>query len=354
MAVLFHDGFDHYGAGNIPNSVAQAGGFVASGYSIPTQTISLQESYARYTAARTGAAVSLGASFMTGAPNGANNNNPIWIQRAIPTWQSKLVVGFACRVNVLPSTETQIFELNSALQIFVQPDMSVKVFNKLADYKLEVGIYYFFELQIDTAGNSTLWISNSQVANATGVNAVVTSWHLMARVPSVSVTNIVNFDDVYVLDGSGTTNTSRLGRTNSILRIPTATVEAGFSVSSGAALNHTYVNKISPLGDSSYVKSNKAVRDLYSNNTPMLSTKPIKAVSIITSARREDVDDFKIIPVVKSGSATKDGAEYSLTQYNYTGNSQVFEADPATNARWLAAGLLAASWGQRLKVPVTT
>jgi hypothetical protein len=102
------------------------------------------------------------------------------------------------------------------------------------------------------------------------------------------------------------------------------------------------------------VKSNKAVRDLYNNSTPLLTTKSIKAVSIITSGRREAGDDFKIIPVVKSGSTVKDGAEYSLTQYNYTGNSQVFETDPATNVSWLAAGLLAANWGQRLKVPTPT
>lgn len=354
MAILFHDGFDHYGAGNIANSLVQAGGFVASGYSIPTQTISLQETYARYPASRTGGALSCGASFTTGANNAANGNNPIWIKRVMPAWVDKLVFGFAFRLNVVPSTEVQILELNAALQIFVLPDLSVRVFNKLADYKLETGVYYFFEIQIDKAGNGTLWISNSQVATATGLDITVPAWHLMAKVPSVSVANIVNFDDIYVLDGSGTQNTSRLGRTNSILRVPTATVEAGFSVSSGTALNHTYVNKVSPLGDSSYVKSNKAVRDLYGNNTAILSSKPIRAVSLITSARREDGDDFRIIPVVKSGSTVKDGAEYSLTQYNYTGNSQVFETDPATNARWLSAGLAAANFGQRVKVPVTT
>lgn len=349
MAVLFHDGLDHYGAGNIPNSLAQVGGFVASGYSIPTQTISLQETYARYTAARTGSPLSCGASL-----NSSNVANQIWIQRAVPTWATRLVFGFAFRVNAAPTTETQILELNSTLQLMIQADLKVKVFGATANYTVELGVYYFGEIQIDTAGNATLWISNTQVATATGRNATVTSWHLMAKNTSAVQANLINVDDIYVLDGSGTQNTSRLGRTNSVIRIPTATVEAGFSVSSGAALNHTYVNKISPLGDSSYVKSNKAVRDLYGNNAAMLTAKPIRAISIITSARREDVDDFRIIPVVKSGSATKEGAEYTLTQYNYTGNSQVFETDPATNALWLSAGLLAASWGQRLKVPVTT
>lgn len=354
MAVLFHDGLDHYGAGAIPNSLVQSGGFVASGYSIPTQTITLQESYARYTAAISGSAISLGASFLTGAPNGANNNNPIWIKRAVPTWQDKLVFGFALRLNVIPSIDVQVLELNPDLQITIQPNLKVKVFNKLADYKLEVGVYYFFEIQIDTAGNGTFWISNNQVAGATGLSAVVVDWHLMAKVASVSIANVINVDDIYLLDGSGTTNTSRLGRTNSILRIPTVTVEAGFSVSSGSALNNTYVNKTTPTGDTSYVKSNKAVRDLYGNAAPMLTDKPIKAVTVITNVRREDADDFKVIPLMKSGATVKDGAEYSLTQYNYTGIFQVYEADPATNAAWLYPALLAASWGQRLKPPVIT
>lgn len=349
MAILFHDGFDHYGAGNIANSLAQVGGFVASGYSIPTQTISLQESYARYTTARTGAPLSCGAMLPTSAVA-----NAIWIQRAVPqTWATRLVFGFALRFSTTIPYEVQVLELNADLQITILPDLTVKVFGQPTLYKLEPNIYYFLEIQIDKAGKATLWVSNTQVATATGKNATVTAWHLMAKCAS-AYSNLVSVDDVYLLDGSGTQNTSRLGRTNSVIRVPTATVEAGFSVSSGSALNHTYVNKISPLGDSSYVKSNKAVRDLYSNNTPMLGTKPIFAVSVIVSARREDGDDFKVIPIVKSGSTVKDGAEYGLTQYNYTGISHVYETDPATNARWLAAGLLAANWGQRLKVPVIT
>lgn len=351
MAILFHDGFDHYGAGAISGTVSQAGGFVASGYEQLTQSVTLNESFSRYTAAKTGSAVSLGASFLTGARNTANSNDPIWIKRAIPVWQDLLVVGFGCRVNVKPSTDTEIFEMNSALNITVLPDMSVKVFNKLADYKLEVGVYYFFEIQIDEAGNGTLWISQNQVAEATGLDTAFTHWHLMARVPNTSVSNIVNFDDVYLLDGSGETNTSRLGRTNSIIRIPTATVEAGFSVSSGTALNHTYVNKLTPMGDTSYVKESKSVRDLYGNNTAVQTTKEIMAVSIITNSRRDEFDNFKIRPIMKSGDSEAEGAEYPLVTYNYTGNSQVFEVDPATDLKWTVAGLQAASWGQKLWAP---
>lgn len=352
MAVLFHDGFDHYGAGGVPGALAQYGGFVASGYDSVTQSVTLHESFARYSAIVSGAAASCGASFITGSAIPANNNNPIWFRRAVPEWQDKLVFGFAVRFNVIPSVDVQILELNPDLQITIQPNMKVKVFNKLASYNFEVGVYYFFEIQIDTEGNGTFWVSNMQAAEATGLSPEVTHWHLMAKVASVSIANVINVDDVYVLDGSGTTHTSRLGRTNSILRIPTATVEAGFSVSSGSALNHTYVAKSVPSGDTSYVKTNKAFRDLYGNSAAMKSTKSIKAVSIITSARREDADDFRIIPILKSGETVTDGVEYPLTQYNYIGIFQTYDFDPATGAEWLYPALLAASWGQRLKVPV--
>jgi hypothetical protein len=65
----------------------------------------------------------------------------------------------------------------------------VKVFGATADYQLELGIYYFGEIQIDTAGAATLWISNTQVATATGRNATVTTWHLMAKNTSAAQTN---------------------------------------------------------------------------------------------------------------------------------------------------------------------
>lgn len=347
MAVLFHDGLDHYGTGNIPNTLAQAGGFVASGYAIPTVTIPLQTTYARYSAAVNGAVASLGAMLTT-----SSVVNSIWIKRAVPDWVEKLVVGFALQPNAAPPTETQVFEFNATAQVSILPDMRVKAFNKITTYKLEVGVYYFFEVQVDKDGNGSIWVSNTAVTDATGLDPVITDWHIMAKVASNPVTNIVYVDDIYVLDGSGTTHTSRLGRTNSILRIPTATVEAGFSVSSGSALNHTYVAKSVYSGDTSYVKANKAFRDLYGNSAAMKSTKSIKAVSIITSARREDADDFRITQILKSGETVADGIEYPLTQYNYIGIFQTYDFDPATGAEWLYPALLAASWGQRLKVPV--
>lgn len=349
MAVLFHDGLDHYGTGNIANSLAQAGGFVASGYSIPTQTISLQTTFARYTVGRTGAAQSCGASLST-----SNAANQIWIQRAVPAWSTRLVFGFAFKVNSVPGSETQILDLNTGLQLFVLPDLTVRMYGAVQDYKLEIGVYYFAEVLIAADGTSELWISNTKVAARSGVLATVTMLHVMAKNTTAAQSNWLNVDDFYLLDGSGTTNTSRLGRTNSVLRIPTATVEAGFSVSSGTNPNHTYVAAVSPLGDSSYVKANKDLQDLYRNAAALLSTRQIKAVSIITSSRREDGEDQKVYPVMKSGTVAKDGLPYSQTQYNYTGNFQVFETDPATNARWLSAAVSAASWGQRLKVPATT
>lgn len=349
MAVLFHDGLDQYGTGNVSNSLAQVGGFVASGYTIPTQTISLQTSYARYSAARTGAAQSCGASLST-----SNAANQIWIQRAVPAWATRLVFGFAFKINAAPSSETQILELNSGLQLFVLPDLTVRIYGAVQEYKLELGVYYFGELQISADGSSELWVSNTKVTARSGVLATVTQFHVMAKNTTAAQGNWINVDDFYLLDGSGTTNTSRLGRTNSVLRIPTATVEAGFSVSSGSNANHTYVASVSPLGDSSYVKANKDLQDLYRNATAISSAREIKAVSVITSSRREDGDDQKVYPVMKSGTVAKDGLPYSQTQYNYTGNFQVFETDPATNARWLRAAVSAASWGQRLKIPVTT
>lgn len=348
MAVLFHDGLDHYGTGNIPNSLVQAGGFVASGYSIPTVTIPLQTTYARYSAAVNGSVASLGAMLIT-----SNVANSIWIKRAISSWVDRLVVGFAIQLNATPVLgEVQVFEFNASAQVSILPDMRVKAFNKITTYKLEVGVYYFFEVQVDKDGNGSLWISNTPVTDATALDPIIIDWHIMGKVPGTATSGLIYVDDIYVLDGSGTTHTSRLGRTNSILRIPTATVEAGFSVSSGSALNHTYVAKSVYSGDTSYVKTNKAFRDLYGNNTPMKSTKSIKAVSVITSARREDADDFRIIPILKSGETVTDGIEYPLTQYNYIGIFQTYDFDPATGAEWLYPALLAASWGQRLKVPV--
>lgn len=345
MAILFHDGLDHYGAGGVNGTALQVGGYAASGYETMTQSVTLNESFARYTTGRTGSAVSMGAMLVT-----ANANSGVWIKRQVQEWTDRLVFGFAVRFSVTGQPEVQIFEFNTDLQISVLPDLQIKVFGKPCGFKLEPNIYYFFEIQIDTEGNGELWISENLVATATGLNTTVTTWHVMAKCAS-AVSGLVCVDDIYILDGSGDTNTSRLGRTNSIIRIPTATVEAGFSRSSGAALNHTYVSKITPMGDTSYVKESKAARDLYGNNTAVQTTKEIKAVSVLTSSRRDEFDNFTITPIMKSGDAEAEGVEYPLVTYNYTGNSQVFEVDPATDLKWTVAGLQAASWGQKLWAP---
>lgn len=343
MAILFHDGLDHYGSAT-GTTWATNGGFMAAGYKAPSYSIPLATTYAKITAAQSGSAISLGASL-----NSSPTIGYTWIKRDIPTWEGKIVAGYAFKLNAVPASLLRIFEFAPGVDVVIEPDLYVRACGLKTKYQLETGVWYFLEVQMDSAGLCKVWMANNKVAEFNfGKPVEVTFMHIMAAVPNgVAVqNNILYVDDIYVLDGSGELNTSRLGRSNTVMRLPTATQVAGFTPNTGT--NHAAVDDTTPDGDSTFVSTNvENAKDLYTNLAGTLTTqKKIHALSVILTARKEEPDPVYLKAVVKSGDVEAVSEQFDFKASVYSTVQQIFETDPATLAPWEKAAALSAAWGQ--------
>jgi hypothetical protein len=325
------------------------GGFVSAGYEVPSIAINVGTNYAKVSSALSGASASHGLALTSSL------TDQTWVKRLINSWVSRIVVGFALKLTVVPNATLglQVFEIAPNRAIVILPDLYVQAFGVKTNFQVEVGVWYFIEVRFDALGKLGLWIANNKVAEfdidpATQIQYM----HIMAKALGTAGAQsaILHVDDLYILDGSGTVHTDRLGRTNSILRIPTANVESGFTSYSGTVPNYDAINETYSLGDSDYVYANTAVQDLYSTATLLNTQKEIKAVSIITTSRKEEPDPLTVAPILKSGATQVDGTGYNLRASVYTTNSQTFEVDPATSQIWTKAAVEAVQWGQKIIV----
>lgn len=352
MAILFHDGFDHYTSANTTWGVS-GGQFVSAGYALTTAySITVSSVAARISAAVSGAAASNGVSFTSESISLAKT----FLRRSVKGWASKIIMGFAARLNAIPAHANglHIFKLGQDIDLVLRKDLNVQICGKNTKYQIEVGVWYFYEIQYDTAtGNVTLWVSNNKAIEfPLTLSAPIEEFHLHASHEDTTTvsnqTDIVFMDDLYVVDGSGQT-TNRLGKSNSVLRTPTVNVATSFVAYPVGKTNYGSVTEIYSNGDTDYVRSDvEGAVDVYSNPNSFNVPQDIKAVSIVLSARKEEQDSLGVSEIMRVNGTDYVGQINALRSSVYSTAFGVFELNPNTGQPWAKSEVIASAWGQKL------
>ena len=201
----------------------------------------------------------------------------------------------------------------------------------------------FIELRVkihDTTGYVELRINGETAASAVNIDTknggtgLIDNFMITGGHPAAGFDQGINayFDDLYVVDSTGTSMNDFLGDIIIYDLVPNAAGDsAQFTASAGS--NWECVDDSPNDADTTYVSSSTTGhKDLY--NITTLATSPyIYAVEQRTLARKEDAGAVTIRNVIKSGTTTYNGstAAASLT-YNVL--STVLTTDPNTNSTW--------------------
>lgn len=260
--------------------------------------------------------------------------------------QKKIVVGFAFRLERLTPNGSYMatFSDNSSSRLVLNSDWSISVGNARTEANVLVSnVFSYMEVEIDYAtGEFSLYINNLHIINGTmtfsGEKAI---WLGCSGAGG----SYVYFDDIYILDDTGTTHNQRLGPVRA-LRVPfNSTTEANFTPF-GAADNITAINKDSP-NDSTFNRSpaNNNVGDYFKLDTSVLpSDRPIIAVQQSAMYRKTDIGERALKLVAKEGTDRK---EHLLPERLATfsgGPAQILETS-ADGSDWDLTNLAATDFG---------
>lgn len=201
-------------------------------------------------------------------------------------------------------------------------------------------------VEIKQNGTSVLSLTSQDTRNAGNAN--------VGRIRFQGHTGLGNnswFDDVYICDTTGSApHNDYLGDVRIVMILPTG---AGDSTqwTPNAGSNWDRVDETPGHdGDTTYVSDSTAGdTDLYALADPTSSANTIRAVKVITTARKADAGAQNLELLVKSGTTTATSGNKALTD-SYAEYNHTWIDNPDTSAAWTLSNLNALQSGFRIPV----
>ena len=340
MAIIWMDGFEHYGTGttgrtNMVNFGVYADGGVSSLSS---------------TQARSGTLSCRGGDF----------------QRSFAANKTTVGVGCAIWLDSLPTTDVLDyfifrdpdgnilcrFGLSNSQEFVLYRANNVEI-SRSAPGQLTAGGWYHHECKFVPNGATsaielrinevTVYSNNSfPIGSNSGSFPGSTATSTASVAFDLGGITYTYLDDLYAWDTSTSYNNTFLGDKRIATMFPDGdTAEADWTPNSGTT-GYTQIDETAIDSDTTYVSS-ATVGDISEFNFQAMPTGAvaISAVQIYTAARKTDVGTCDIATDIVSGATSTAGAtQVCTTSYVYAQN--IFQTDPNTGALWTKAGVDAA------------
>lgn len=218
------------------------------------------------------------------------------------------------------------------------------------------GAYRWVEVRYKmsaTVGVVEVWVAGVRVLNLQNVN---TSQNALTALASVYLltggigTWDILLDDLYILDttGAAPANT-RLGDSRIETLKPAADATPNDATPSSAGAHYLMVNE-NQWNTSNYLTFTGSVStnaELFDMTDLATTPTAVHGVRVIATSQKSDAGASSLIPTIKSGATSADGASQPLTT-SWTQQTSLHTVDPATSAAWTMAGVNALKAGVRV------
>jgi hypothetical protein len=335
MALLFMDGFDHYVTANMGMKWTSV---TANSGTLPAITTNLGR--------RSG-----GAALFAG---GYAQN----MKKVLPASVSTLITGFAFQASIAPAANVGVCwwidGSTTQLTLVVTTDLRLAVYRgasggtllgQTSANAIATGAYAYIEFKATfhgSAGTAEVRVNGTVVLTLAGVNTIMSgnaSANALALGSDITPPGAPSwyFDDLYVLDTTGSANNTYLGDARIDALLPNADgTYTAFTPSSGST-HYTLVNESAPDTTSYVASATVGAKDTYQMQD-LGTTNTIAAVQVSNAAVKDNTAARSISNLVRSGSTDYTGASTALTT-TYAYYSTVLETDPATSAAWTQTGV---------------
>lgn len=155
------------------------------------------------------------------------------------------------------------------------------------------------------------------------------------------------FDDMYVLDGTGTTNNNFLGEITIQALFPTAAGSTTQLSPTGTANNWDNVNDIPPNTNTYNAGSTTGYRDTYGMGDLPSTAVNVLAMQTTTMMKKLDAGTGMMKPALVAGASLYYGATQALSG-SVVSYFDKFETNPATGSAWTQADINALELGAEI------
>lgn len=332
MALLWIDGFDHYGSGLISSTLTGYGSYAQA-----------QLAYAQTTPTpRTGTYCLRAAE----------------LRRVFGGAKTAVGVGFAFYMDELPGVDDDLELMtfrnangDAQCRLTINPTGTVALYTSASTKQAESGIvivagqWYHIEANFVPNGSSssmevrlnetTLFTKNPFTITGTPSNET----SIFSLDQGVTI-NYWYIDDLYAWDTSGSNNNTWIGDKKVHTMMPNGDSAVADWTPNSGGVEYTQIDEIGPDGDTSYVYTGAGtnVRSEYDFASMPTNTNIVNGVFVVAGARKTDAGtaDFRVDIV--SGASESTGTSTGIgTSYTYY--DEMFETDPATGALWTKSGV---------------
>lgn len=345
MALLFLDSFDHYSTSQFARKWTE----VTGGVSINT------------TNGRRG----------TGSARIGNSTTQS-LRKSLGTNAATIIVGFGVKLAGSISSAGYLFGFGDTgadqMTLFVNADATLSIRRATTNVATSVatlnlsGVYQYIEIKIvhGAAGSYELRLDGVNILSASGVDTTNTANNyanqilLFNRVGSpltgFAIGTSIDVDDLYVCDGTGSSNNDFLGDVRVDCFLPSGNGNSSQFIGndSNSTDNYLLVDETPANDDTDYVQStNVSDKDTYA--FPNMSHTPasIYGLQINMQASKTDSGLRTLQSVIRSDGVDTDGTAKALSS-GYVNLMQISEVDPDTSAAWTQSGFDAAEFGVKV------
>lgn len=347
MALIFMDGFDHYGTDE-SNLTAGPWAEANSVFSISSDN------------PRTG---------LNSIRFDYGNNQARVLRRVLGIERSRVGLGMGFFPNELPTFNREVVlfifrndENNDLVTIYVNSTGVIEcargssngtILGTTSQPAIVANAYNHIEAAIDFDGGSLgtveIRVNGVTVMSLTGVqtspdSSLCSQVCIGGQTGSTDDNIIVYYDDVFAWDDSGTENNDFLGDR----RVRTSFVDSDQPTQEwslfGSVTGYGAINQTAPDGDTTYIEADASVPVVSEFGLQDLpaGVGGIAAVMTYVMQRKTEAGDGNTQASMISNGTASNGADRPITPI-YTYWTDVFELDPDTGAPWSAAAVNAAT-----------
>jgi len=345
MALIFLDGFDHYdpstdilskwssksnNSSNVGVTYTSSSSPAATGNSLKLVTYANHDYWAdlkknlstNYTALVVGVAIYF-------SPNDT-------------TASSSMYTGSACIIS---------FSNGSTAKFTVWLDGAGNAYFRTGNWTATISLtqsgvfsnngFHYVEVKVKDTGTPTatdvvLYVDGTAVANlpaSSNPTCAGTTGAGFNVVQLAVVNGIAYYDDLYILDTSGTVNNDALGPRKIQTIYPNADGDTDTFTASGVSANWDAINDPTPDGDStySYGTNSDSILSQMTNMTGSIGS--ISGIQVCGSIRKDQTSSMTVNQKIKTNSTEYNGADIGLsTSYAYY--FDIWDQNPNTSTDW--------------------
>ncbi len=270
-----------------------------------------------------------------------------------------VIIGFAFKCeNYNDNEDLLIISDSSTVQVRISTrntgDLRIERGTTTLDTTVALGLtintWYYIEFKItvdNAAGAYELRVNNVNVLSDTAVDTQESANAYLNQIkfygdPTFNHSTFY-FDDIYILDTTGSRNNNFLGTMKVVMISPDAdTTEADFTPSE--VDNYDGVDDGVTIDDATYNESSTSGhQDIFSYADPS-NVEYIAGIMVSTEAKETDANDFTLKTIVRTSSTINRDSAQALNS-SYSVITRILEINPYDSSVWTESSLVLAEFG---------